>query len=173
MRFDEVWMQPWQTQLLAELAARTNELWGAAIEIGTHQGLSAIPIAKAIRPRDMCVVDHWLGSSDFPPEARRDNYSIFVTNIIEAHATNICVHKEDWREFALRFLGEIRFLHLDAEHTLKEVEDQIAFFMSRHAEGAIIAGDDYGWEEVQTAVRRSFPQPQINVEQNKLWWVQL
>jgi hypothetical protein len=38
--------------------------------------------------------------------------------------------------------------------------------------GGILAGDDYGWPEVQLAVRRLFPFDEIHVEKDKLWWVQ-
>ena len=77
----------------------------SAIEIGVHQGLSALPIAHAIFPDVLHAVDHWEGSTDFRPESwRRDNLDIFVRNLLEAGTThhNILIHKQDWRIFARR-----------------------------------------------------------------------
>ena len=76
MRFDDVWMQQWQLDKLAELAGESCNK-GAVIEIGVHQGLSALPIAHAIFPDVLHAVDHWEGSTDFRPEMlERDNLDI-------------------------------------------------------------------------------------------------
>ena len=66
-RFDDVWMQQWQLDKLAELAGESCNK-GAAIEIGVHQGLSAIPIAHAVFPDVLHAVDHREG---VPTSGRR------------------------------------------------------------------------------------------------------
>jgi len=171
MHFDEIWTPPWQQQRLADLVQETKGLKGEVIEIGTHQGLSAIPIAEAIAPVILHVVDHWKGSPDIPREiSDRNNYSIFIANLLDSKTNNICIHQQDWRDFAEDWHDQIRFLYLDAAHTQREVTDQITHFKSYMVVGGIIAGDDYGWPEVQKAVRASFPFDQINVEKDKLWW---
>jgi len=173
MRFDDVWMQPWQIGVLTDLAfsARNN---GEAIEIGTHQGLSAIPIANAIYPKTLHVVDHWEGSTDFRDYMRiRDNYSIFLDNINEGTQGNIDIHKQDWREFAKQWWERIGFLHLDAEHTRYEVSAQIEDFLPCMPTGSILAGDDYNWPGVREGVHEHFRKEQIEVMRDKLWWVRL
>jgi len=171
MRFDEHWTGEAQQQALRDLAAITADLPGEAIEIGTHQGLSAMPIANAIYPSTLHVVDHWRGSSDMPPESKtRGNYSIFLDNMEEGTLGNFTVHFQDWREFAQEWNKPIRFIYLDAEHTQWEVSDQISAFLPFIRSG-IIAGDDYGWTGVQLAVRNYFPEGEIHTLKDKLWWV--
>jgi predicted O-methyltransferase YrrM len=172
MRFDDVWMQQWQTGMLAELASRCRDN-GASIEIGTHQGLSAIPIANAIYPKILHVVDHWEGSTDFRDYMReRDNYSIFIDNMKEGTQGNIKVHKQDWRDFAKEWYARIGFLHLDAEHTKDEVSAQIGDFLSCMPIGSILAGDDFNWTGVREAVLEQFKSREVYVMHNKLWWVE-
>jgi hypothetical protein len=180
--FNEEWMGLDQINVLAALAQSTGYLDGAAIEIGTWQGRSAIPVANAIRPRVLHVVDHWLGDG---PEAvalgqaikpelvARDNYGIFMANVAEGTQGNVKVWKMDWREFAAQWDAPIRFLHLDATHTTQEVADNIAALLPYAVPGTIFAGDDWDWPAVAAGVRQQFPDDQINTQFNKLWWVVL
>jgi predicted O-methyltransferase YrrM len=170
MRFDDVWMPHWQTGMLAELASRACSA-GAVIEIGTHQGLSAIPIANAIHPKILHVVDHWEGSTDFRPYMReRDNYNIFLANVKEGTQGNVKVHKQDWHDFAKEWNAKIGFLHLDAEHTQDEVSKQIGRFFPHMVSGSILAGDDYNWPGVRNGLAVYFNK--AHVMGNKLWWVE-
>jgi Methyltransferase domain len=180
VRFDEIWTLDAQLVLLGALAQSTTLLDGSVIEIGTWQGRSAIPIANAIAPAVLHVVDHWLGDE---PEAvaagrgirpelvERDNYGIFLDNIAEATAGNVRVWKMGWREFAAQWTEPIRFLHLDATHTADEVSENIAALLPLFVPGGIFAGDDYDWPGVQEGVYRQFTREQVNVQFNKMWWV--
>jgi len=172
MHFDERWTEPWQIDALQELVRRTGHLSGEVIEIGTWQGLTAIPIAQAVAPRILHVVDHWKGSSDIPRElSDRNNFGTFVQNLLDSHTTNVCIHQQDWKEFAEEWLGYIRFIYLDAGHEQVEVENQIMSFQNHMQKGGIMAGDDYGLESVQLAVHNLFPFDKIHVRDGKLWWV--
>lgn len=182
MRFDEEWMGQDQMNVLAALAQSTGYLDGAAIEIGAWQGRSAIPVANAIRPRVLQVVDHWQGDdpdavaagTGINPElVKRDNYGIFTANMTEGTQGNYRVWKMDWREFAEQWEQPIRFLHLDASHTAKAVSDNLAALLPYAVPGAIYAGDDWDWPTVQAGVREHFSDDEINVQFDKLWWVML
>jgi hypothetical protein len=165
-------MPGWQLDKLCELSASVCGV-GSAIEIGVHQGLSAIPIANAIYPYTLHAVDHWEGSSDFTEGMReRDNYGIFLSNIAEGVKGNIQIHKQGWRDFAIAWSAPVSFLHLDAEHTKDEVSTQIASFRPHMAKGSILAGDDYNWPDVHMGVRMHFAYERVNVMHNKLWWVE-
>jgi predicted O-methyltransferase YrrM len=165
-------MQMWQLDKLCDLALDSCSS-GSAIEIGVHQGLSAIPIARSIYPATLHAVDHWEGSTDFRPEMlERDNYGIFLSNIAEGTKGNIQVHKQDWPDFAAEWTGHVGFLHLDAEHTRAEVYDQIKAFLPHMMPGSVMAGDDYNWPGVHEGVRSHFDYEQVHVMHNKLWWVE-
>jgi hypothetical protein len=182
LRFDEQWMSQGQLDVLAALAQSTSYLDGAVIEIGTWQGRSAIPVANAIHPRLLHVVDHWLGDGPesaaagigIDPElVKRDNYGIFRANIAEATEGNVCVWKMGWREFATQWEDPVRFLHLDAAHTTQEVADNITALLPYAVPGAIFAGDDWNWPTVEAGVRQALPDRTINEQFGKLWWVVL
>jgi hypothetical protein len=180
--FNEEWMSQGQLDVLAALAQSTGYLDGAAVEIGTWQGRSAIPIANAIRPRTLHVVDHWEGDGPesaaagigIDPElVKRDNYGIFLANVAEATQGNVQVWKADWREFAAKWDRPIGFLHLDAAHTTAEVSDCIAALLPHAVPGAVFAGDDWNFPTVAAGVREQFPDSQLSVQFGKLWWVTL
>lgn len=173
MHYDEMWMGEVQTAELGRLAASTNHLTGEVVEIGTWQGWSAIPIARAIMPASLHVVDHWQGDgAAIPPElVARDNYGIFMANVAEA-GVNVTVHKMRWREWFAGWGGKpIRFLHLDAAHTTKEVEDNIDAVLPLMVPGGVLAGDDWDWPDVELGIRRALPGAAYEVRFNKLWWV--
>ena len=164
---------PLSLALTAALARSTTGLPGEVIEVGTWQGLSAIPIARAVAPATLHVVDHWLGDGEAavgidPSKTERDNYGIFLSNLREAHVTNVRVHKMGWREFAKEWDQPIRFLHIDATHSADEVADNIAALLPCAASHAVFCGDDYGFPEVSEGVHRQFPI--VNSSENKLWW---
>jgi Methyltransferase domain len=186
LRFDEAWMSQGQLDVLAALAQSTGYLDGAAIEIGTWQGRSAIPLANAIYPRVLHVVDHWQGDDPAglaqglgidPELVKRDNYGIFKANVAEGTQGNVSVWKTDWREFASWWQDPIRFLHLDASHTTQEVADNIRALLPYAVSGTIFAGDDWNWPTVAAGVRQVFPADQdvvqVNTQFDKLWWVVL
>jgi Methyltransferase domain len=182
VRFDEEWMSQGQLDVLAALAQSTGYLDGEAVEIGTWQGRSAIPIANAIRPRFLHVVDHWEGDGPesaavgigIDPElVKRDNYGIFIDNIAEATQGNVSVWRMGWREFAAQWEHPIRFLHLDAAHTTQEVADNITALLPYAVPGAIFAGDDWNWPTVEAGVRQALPGRAISEQFGKLWWVVL
>jgi predicted O-methyltransferase YrrM len=168
--YDERWMGDGQTAELARLAGSTNHLAGEVVEIGTWQGLSAIPIANAIRPASLHVVDHWQGDgAAIPAElVARDNYGIFLANAAEAGVT-VIVHKMGWREWVKDWTAPIRFLHLDAAHTTEEVADNIAAILPFMVPGGILAGDDWDWPDVEAGILRHLTRPE-NIMWDKLWW---
>lgn len=168
MRFDERWISDPQLEFTAALAKSTGHLAGEVVEIGTWQGLSAIPIANAVHPAALHVVDHWLGDEAIRPElTARDNYGIFRDNIKEGTAGNVIVWKMDWKEFVKIWDRPIRFLHLDAAHTTDEVSANIAALLPHAVDGAVFCGDDWAWETVRAGVHQHFPE--VNSGED-MWW---
>jgi Methyltransferase domain len=182
MHFDEYWIGPQQIAFTAILAASTHALPGEAVEIGAWQGLSTIALANAVIPSTLHVVDHWLGDepeavadgTGIKPElVERDNYGIFLANMKEGTSGNFKVWKMGWREWAAQWDEPIRFLHLDATHTEKEVTDTLNALLPHAVPGTVFAGDDYNWPGVGAAVRKRFGVDEIRTYGDKLWWVTL
>ena len=177
MRFDEVWMSRTQLMMLCRLARKTNGLPGEVIEIGVWQGLSAVNVMNAIAPAKLHVVDHWLGDAveDGKPgisprwAAERDNYRIFLDNVAEGTKGNVIVHKMGWRDFAKDWDQPIRFLHIDATHSTREVSDNIAVLLPFAVPGAVFAGDDYNLPEVADGVHQQFDTVHT-LPGEKIWW---
>jgi methyltransferase family protein len=168
MRFDERWISEDQLALTASLAAGTNELSGEVVEIGAWQGLSAIPIANAIYPASLHVVDHWLGSEEHSPELKaRNNYGIFLANMNEGTAGNFTVHKMGWRDWVTEWTLPIRFVHIDAAHTQEEVSDNIKALLPFAVPGAAFVGDDFGFPPVRAGVFSQFSSVYAKFN---LWW---
>lgn len=192
MIFHERWIADEQLRATAALAASTNGLPGEVIEIGVHQGLSAIPIANAVYPEMLYAVDHWdwqkvldgderydpadhagsLAKIQLDPETfSRDNYGIFLDNLREGTKGNVRIWKMDWREFAKQWTRPIRFLHLDAGHTTAEVSDNISALLPLAVPGAVFCGDDIGHPLVAEGVWRHFRE--VRVGPFSLWSVKL
>ena len=91
------------------------------------------------------AVDTWAGS---PGEisaglaAGRDVYTTFVGNVAELTRGNVDPHRQDWRSYLDSDRGPVRFVHIDAEHTYREVADTIEAVRPLMVAGGIICGDD-------------------------------
>ena len=183
MRFDELWMPPEQINQTAAIAQSCGHLpEGEYVEIGAWQGLSTVSITNAIHPATLHVVDHWLGDSQeaidagtaIKPELlERDNYGIFLANMDEGTQGNFEVHKANWREWIKDWDSKIRFLHLDGDHTVREVSDCLAALVPLAVPGAVYCGDDWDWPTVQEGIQQVFTRDRINLGAGKMWWVQL
>ncbi len=173
MRYDDLWIGPEQLAQTALLVGSTNHLEGEAVEIGAWQGLSTIPIARAVAPSVLHVVDHWLGDPDIarvPGIMDRDNYGIFLANMAEGTEGNFKVYKQSWQEWVKAWDKPIRFLHLDGAHTTEEVRDNLLAVLPFARTGTIFCGDDWDYPTVAEGVRQVFPEG-INLGAGKLWWV--
>lgn len=188
--YDERWISDDQLIKTAELAASTNNLSGEVIEIGVHQGLSAIRIANVIHPGVLHAVDHWdwqqvLDADDrYDPgdhagslariqlsqeTVSRDNYQVFQENVAEETLGNVKTWKMGWREFAAQWTLPVRFLHIDALHTADEVADNIKAFLPYAVEGAVFCGDDYTHPPVAEGVKWCFDA----TSDGSLWWYKI
>ena len=159
--FHEDWFGEQSQQALADLVAETADVDGAIIEVGSWEGRSTIALANAAYPAIVHAVDTWKGS---PGEIsgdlakQRDVYTRFLTNIAEYTKGNVEAHRMGWRHFFIhRDPTPIRLLFIDAEHTYKEVRENIDKALPLMAPGGIICGDDVHHPPVLRAVLDVFP----------------
>lgn len=153
--FTEDWFSVQDREALAACARSVQHLDGAVIEIGSWEGRSTISLAAAVWPCQVHAVDTWAGSpGEISAElaAERDVYATFLANIGEATAGNVVPHRMGWREFMADWTGPIRLVFIDAEHTYREVRDNIEAVLPHVVLGGMVCGDDAHHPPVRQAV---------------------
>lgn len=143
--FHEEWFPKESQQVLAALARSVADVPGEIIEVGSWEGRSTIALANAVCPRKVHAVDTWAGSpgevsSDLA--SRRDVFAQFCSNIVQWTKGNVVTHRMGWREYAAGFTGPVALLFIDAEHTYREVFDNVTAFLPYCRPGSVVCGDD-------------------------------
>jgi predicted O-methyltransferase YrrM len=172
--FTEQWFHPPSQRALAWLARSTTNVNGTIVEVGCWEGRSTVALARAVAPDVVHAVDTWHGSPGEPSAdlaAERDVFATFVANVAELTAGNVVPHRVGWRGYFAEHAEPIRFLHIDAEHTYREVFDNIEAALPLMAAGAVMCGDDAHHEPVQQAVIEHFGNRAARSA--SLWWVKL
>lgn len=167
--FTEEWFGVGSQRALVKLARRTVSLEGRVVEIGCWEGRSTCALANAVWPVPVDAVDTWGGSPGEISEmlaAERDVLATFRENIAEMTRGNVTVHQQSWREYAAD-RTPVRFLHIDAEHTYREVYDTIGQFLPLVVPGGIICGDDNHHPGVIGAARDLLGPVELDAT---LWW---
>lgn len=155
MTFQEAWFSEAACDALTRVARSTNHLIGRVVEVGCWEGRSTVTLAHAVEPEAVCAVDTWNGS---PGEIsadlakQRDVHAAFLENVSRLTAGNVKPYRESWRSFFEREQVPIRFLHIDAEHSYKEVRDNIEAARPLMVPGGVICGDDAHHDPVIDAV---------------------
>lgn len=159
MKFDEDWFGAASCKAIQHLVSQTRGLDGRVVEVGSWQGKSTIHIAQGCYPEPVHAVDTWDGSpgeisADLAGE--RDVFAEFTENIAELTRGNVETHQMGWREYFAEDRGPVRFIHIDAEHTYREVFDNIAEVLPLMVAGGIVCGDDVHHPPIVQAVTEHF-----------------
>ena len=158
--FHEEWFHLDAQECLAGLARQVADIPGLIIEVGSWEGRSTCALANAAHPRVVHAVDTWAGSVDEISQtlaAKRDVFAQWLANVGYWTRGNVEPHRMGWREFATMVEDPVAFLFVDAEHTYKEVRDNIKAFMAKMAPGGIICGDDVHHPPVRKALDEVLP----------------
>lgn len=153
--FTEEWFGEASQRALAGLAEVVSGVPGHVIEIGAWEGRSTVALANALHPRPLITIDTWDGShGEISSElaAERDVFAQWQVNVDELTQGNVTAIRKDWRDALSNVDGEIALAFIDAEHSYREVYDNIAALLPRMAVGGIICGDDAHHGPVQDAV---------------------
>lgn len=175
--FHEDWFSEASQVVLADLIGQTADVDGAIIEVGSWEGRSTIALANAAYPDIVHAVDTWKGSpGEISSELakQRDVYTRFLTNIAEYTRGNVNPYRMGWRHYFIHRMWEtdseakgidpprkIRLLFIDAEHTYKEVRENIEKALPHMAPGGIICGDDAHHPPIRRAVLDMFPTAKV------------
>lgn len=169
MSFTEEWFGLESQDRLAVLARDVHNVVGLVIEIGSWEGRSTCVLANVVRPRVVLAVDTWQGSPNEPSAdlaAQRDVYATFIDNVKTLTSGNVIPIKSGWREFVPKITDPVALCFIDAEHTYKEVHDNIRAILPLMAPGGVICGDDAGHEPVRKAVLDTLPAEDVLVSGN-------
>lgn len=173
MTFTENWFGQASQHALAGLYGIVSDLSGDIVEVGCWEGRSTVALANACNPEIVHAVDTWEGS---PGEVswqlahERDVACRFVANIEELTDGNVRPHRMGWRDYFAANTQPIKFLHIDAEHSYREVYDNITAATPFMVPGAVLCGDDAHHPPVRDAVLELHPEANVVAT---LWWVQL
>lgn len=116
------------------------------VELGSWQGASAIPVARAIRRwgGTLTCVDTWGGDIE---EAHKTPWMMLscVKNMTLAGvAGNVRLIPTSTQEAAQYWTEPIDYLYIDADHTYPGVITDLGAWGCHVKRGGLILGDDYG-----------------------------
>ena len=148
---------------------------GVMAELGSYLGGSIATVAIACADKAMTLhsIESFMGNLDgsvdgFPlPPINR-----YLQNVKTIWAfQNICTthlpSKEARKRFASRSLD---FMFIDGNHSYEEVKADLLRWKTAVKTGGIIAGDDYGWDGVNQAVKEVLPH---HKNKNEVWWARV
>lgn len=173
MTFHEEMYPPDDVNALRDLYAKVADLDGAVIEIGCWEGFSTCVLARECEPAIVHAVDTWKGSPGVNLEdlaRQRDVFASFQENVTELTGGNVVPYRMGWRDFFEEFWHDpVRFVHIDAEHSRKEVFENIVAVRPLIVPGGVICGHDAKWTPVYEGVAEAFGSV---LQVNNLWWWQ-
>lgn len=157
MSFTEEWFSVASQRSVSSLVRSTRGLPGRVVEVGCWEGRSTVAIAHAAFPDIVHAVDTWAGSPDeisaeLAASEGRDVFATFTDNIAQLTRGNVEPHRMGWREYFAEDAGPVRFCHIDAEHTYREVFDNIETVLPLMVAGGVLCGDDAHHPPVMEAV---------------------
>jgi predicted O-methyltransferase YrrM len=146
------------------------------VELGTWQGASAIPVARAIRRwgGTLTCVDTWGGSIDGDPSNTQPWMLLScVRNMKQAGVSgNVRLIPSTTADAALWWNEPIDYLYVDADHTYEGVKADLWAWVPHLKPGGILLGDDYGsrifpgvaeaWDEFERVHELAFTRYQSN-----------
>lgn len=154
--------------------------FGKMAEVGTWKGRSLssiIPVAKLVGIEEIVAIDTFKGS---PGELTASHIDatyldirvIFERSMQDVNANNLVrIHEGNQEELVNTFPDEyFNLVFIDAEHHTNNVINDITRWLPKVQSGGYLAGHDYDWESVATAVRQCFPAERIHTFAS-CWWI--
>lgn len=174
MSFTEEWFAPPSVEYLCELVEQVAPIPGLIVEIGSWEGRSTCALANAAHPRMVHAVDTWEGSpGEISSELAKDRdvFTRWTQNIAELTKGNVIAHRMGWREYVPQIDQPIALAFIDAEHTYREVFDNVTALLPLMSKGGVLCGDDAGHPPVTRAVLDALPRDDVWVKASVWSWV--
>lgn len=159
----EGWLSTSQGELLFNLL-KNLKLEGDVIEIGSFKGKSTICLGHALKASEfnngkVFAIDPHTGGIAYVekhPEAieNLNSLSDFLLNIVNYNINDVVVPIVCRSSDAINFWSrkKIKFVYVDGWHSYEAAYNDIIRWGKLVVPGGIVAVDDYGWEEVKSAV---------------------
>lgn len=176
MTFIEEWFGDASCDVLAGLVKSVKDVDGLIVEIGAWEGRSTIAMAKAAYPRRIHTVDTWEGSPGEPSAELaatpgRDVHATWLENVRANTRRNVVEHRMGWREFVPTINEPIALCFIDAEHSYREVYDNIEAVLPLMAEGGVICGDDNHHPPVRQAIAELLDPTEVGMNATVWYWI--
>lgn len=155
---------------------RSNPWIRRYAEIGGYEGGSLFTLGLRFLNRDIDFysVESFMGSMNgtmdgFPLPSRRRFYELlarfpsFRVNLIPGDSGHAAAMFDD---------ASLDCVFIDACHDTPAVLRDIDVWIQKVVPGGIVAGDDYNWDSVRSAVAQRFPHVKVTPS-GCVWWIQL
>jgi predicted O-methyltransferase YrrM len=150
------------------------------VEVGVFYGLHAIQIMNLLNPSILYLVDPYNYSNTSPENNITSNQEAFNSvkkNVKEYPNVRFILQPSVLAAdmFPDKYFD---FVYIDAEHTYKAVKEDVEAWLPKVRYNGVIAGHDFGMEEVKKAIREvtiRSNSPEINIYGNFYhfgddWW---
>lgn len=180
------WFSEDDAAVYRAIVANLPASYGVVVEIGSWLGRSTGALIEACENAGkfphIIVVDTFKGSPSEPEHWYKAQQ--YGGNVMGAFMDNIAALQSKLNELgrihviarpsieaANRIVGRIDAAFIDAEHTFLSLTSDIKAWLPKIRPGGIIAGHDYDWDGVYSAVMASFKEPVHTIA--RCWMVRL
>jgi predicted O-methyltransferase YrrM len=145
------------------------------VELGVWLGQSTLEFLRLAPESTVVCVDHWLGSEEHQTHAACSAElptlrETFLANVWEYRSRVVVI--SDKTTAGLKIINDHRispdFIYVDASHRFEDVKADVE--MADHLfPNAILAGDDFDWEDVRRALESCATQRKL-YRGRRCWW---
>jgi len=148
---------------------------GKAVEIGAYSGEGTIVLAKYFK--EVMAVDPWLNGYDINDVASHQCPMKFVFEKFQENTKGLgnVMYSRGKSLDALEFVkeGDLDFIYVDGDHRYEAVLADIKGWMPKLRNGAVLAGHDWSFKDVQKAVVETLTGKEAVLFQGDSWAVKL
>lgn len=169
-----------------EIAVNTFPNGSIFVEVGSFKGRSSVAMAVDIinsgKDIKFYCVDTWGGSAEHQLGQPFEDLDVVNGNLYNVFLKNTELVKDiitPIRKSSLEAVNDfdeesITFLFLDAAHDYENVKKDLNAWKSKVKKGGILAGHDWTWETVRSAVIEFVSEHNLHVEAtNNVWGIQI
>ena len=166
---------PFQQEGLASLCKWANEQGavGKAVEIGAYSGEGTEVIAKYFK--EVLAVDPWLNGYDINDVASQQCPMKFVFDAFQERTKGLgnVMFSRGKSLDALEFVrdGSLDLVYIDGDHRYEAVVADIKGWKPKLRSGAILAGHDWSFKDVQKAISETLTDKEAKLFQGDSWAV--